>query len=50
MKDVAPIDGQATAGLVYQILPNAEIDFGCNFGLTRSAPDLQPFTGFAFRF
>ncbi|MGI9088079.1 MAG: transporter [Chthoniobacterales bacterium] len=38
------------AGLVYQIRPNAEIDFGCNFGLTKSAPDFQPFTGFAFRF
>lgn len=37
-------------GLVFQILPNAEIDFGCNFGLTDAAPDYQPFVGFSFRF
>ena len=37
------------AGLVYQILPNAEIDLGCNFGLSDDAPDYQPFTGFSFR-
>lgn len=36
-------------GLVYQILPNAEVDFGCNFGITDAAPDYQPFTGFSFR-
>ncbi len=38
------------AGLVYQILPNATIDAGCNFGLTEAAPDYQPFVGFSFRF
>ena len=38
------------AGLVYQILPNAEVDIGCNFGLTEAAPDYQPFVGFSFRF
>ena len=37
-------------GLVYQILPNAEIDLGCNFGVTNAAADFQPFTGFSFRF
>jgi hypothetical protein len=37
-------------GLVYQILPNAEIDCGCNFGITEAAPDYQPFVGFGFRF
>ncbi len=37
-------------GLVYQVLPNAEIDLGCNFGVTDDAPDYQPFTGFSFRF
>ncbi len=37
-------------GLVFQILPNAEIDFGCNFGLTDAAPDYQPFVGFSVRF
>ncbi|MBA3961120.1 MAG: transporter [Chthoniobacterales bacterium] len=37
-------------GLIYQILPNAEIDLGCNFGVTDAAPDYQPFVGFSFRF
>jgi hypothetical protein len=54
--DVANTDSEGTnpayidAGLVYQILPNAEIDRGCNFGITAAAPDYQPFTGFSFRF
>ncbi|MEO6870694.1 MAG: hypothetical protein ABI233_00570 [Chthoniobacterales bacterium] len=38
------------AGLVYQILANAEVDLGCNFGLTNAAPDYQPFVGVSFRF
>lgn len=38
------------AGLVFQISPNAEVDLGCNFGLTEAAPDYQPFVGFSVRF
>ncbi len=37
-------------GLEYQILPNAEVDFGCNFGVTQAANDYEPFTGFSFRY
>lgn len=37
-------------GLVFQILPNAEVDFGCNFGVTDAASDYQPFVGFSVRF
>ncbi len=37
-------------GLVYQIAPNVALDLGCNFGLTRAAPDFQPFTGLSIRF
>jgi hypothetical protein len=54
--DVANTSGDASnaayidAGLVYQIFPNAEIDLGCNFGVTDAATDFQPFTGFSFRF
>jgi len=54
--DVANTDSEGSnaayidAGLVYEILPNAEIDLGCNFGITAAAPDYQPFTGFSFRF
>lgn len=53
--DVATADSGTThaayldAGLVYQILPNATIDAGCNFGITDAAPDYQPFVGFSFR-
>lgn len=50
---VAHEDGSHAAfidtGLVYQILPNAELDIGCNFGITEAAPDYQPFVGFSFR-
>jgi outer membrane putative beta-barrel porin/alpha-amylase len=42
--------GFIDTGLVYQIRPNAEVDFGCNFGVTEAAPDYQPFAGFSFRF
>jgi hypothetical protein len=37
-------------GFVYQILPNAEVDLGCHFGITEAAPDYQPFAGFSVRF
>jgi hypothetical protein len=37
-------------GLVYQVFPNADVDFGCNFGVTDAANDYEPFTGFSFRF
>ena len=29
---------------------NVQFDFGCNFGVTKSAPDFQPFVGFSIRF
>lgn len=44
------VSAYVDTGLVYQILPNAEIDLGCNFGVTDAAADFQPFTGFSFRF
>ncbi len=37
-------------GLLYFIGKNAEVDIGCNFGVTRAAPDFMPFTGFSVRF
>ena len=47
-------DSQVTAtvngGLLYFIGKNAEIDIGCNFGVTRAAPDFNPFAGFSVRF
>ena len=46
----APVSGQVETGLVYNVLPNVEVDLGCYFGVTRAAPDFQIFTGFSFRY
>ena len=42
--------GQFDLGLTYALGPNAQLDLGCNFGVTHSAPDYQPFIGFSRRF
>ena len=44
------VDGEVDTGLLYYIGKNAEVDFGCNFGVTRAAPDFEPFAGFSVRF
>ena len=45
-----PWQGQVDVGWTYAIGENAQVDCGCNFGVTRSAPDFGPFAGFSFRF
>lgn len=42
--------GQVDAGLTYGLSDNVQLDAGCNFGITRSAPDYQPFVGVSRRF
>lgn len=42
--------GQFDAGLTYALDANTQFDLGCNFGLTKSAPDYQPFVGISRRF
>lgn len=42
--------GQVDLGLTYALGPNAQLDLGCNIGVTRSAPDYQPFIGLSRRF
>ena len=42
--------GQADGGLTYGLNANTQLDLGCNFGLTDSAPDLNPFVGLSLRF
>ena len=37
-------------GFLYYIGENMEVDFGCNFGVTRTAADFMPFTGLTVRF
>ena len=41
---------QADVGLTYAVTDDIQLDCGCNFGLTRSAPDFQPFAGITIRF
>lgn len=48
--DGAPWVAQFDAGLTYGLTENLQLDCGCNFGLTRSAPDYQPFVGVSVRF
>lgn len=42
--------GQFDAGLTFALSENQQLDVGCNFGVTKSAPDYQPFVGFSFRY
>jgi len=42
--------GQVDLGFTYAIHRNVRLDLGCNFGVTRSAPDYQPFLGLSWRY
>lgn len=42
--------GQLDIGFTYALKPNVQLDAGCNFGVTKSAPDYQPFIGIAYRY
>lgn len=42
--------GQFDTGLTFALSDNRQLDLGCNFGVTKSAPDFQPFVGFSFRY
>lgn len=42
--------GQFDVGLTYAVNADTQLDFGCNFGITRAAPDYQPFVGVSRRF
>jgi hypothetical protein len=42
--------GQIDVGFTYALNENMQFDFGCNFGVTESAPDFNPFIGLSFRF
>lgn len=45
-----PWQGQVDLGFTYGIGEHMQLDLGCNFGVTRSAPDYNPFLGFTVRF
>jgi hypothetical protein len=41
---------QADVGFTYAVTGDIQLDCGCNFGLTKSAADFQPFAGISIRF
>jgi len=45
-----PWQGQADCGFTYSLSRDVQLDLGCNFGVTRSAPDYQPFVGLSVRY
>jgi len=42
--------GLADGGVTYAVTENIQLDAGCNFGVTASAPNYQPFVGLSVRF
>lgn len=42
--------GQVDTGVTFALTDNIQLDCGCNFGVTKSAPDFQPFAGLSVRF
>ncbi len=48
--DGEPWMGTADLGLTYAVTDNLQLDAGINFGVTRSAPDINPFLGLGCRF
>lgn len=42
--------GTIDVGLTYGVTENIQLDCGCNFGVTRSADDFNPFAGISMRF
>ncbi len=51
---VSPVEdggwlGQVDVGFTYAVNEDVQLDFGCNFGVTKSAPDFNPFIGLSWR-
>lgn len=42
--------GQLDIGFTYALNDTTQLDFGCNFGVTKAAPDYNPFIGISRRF
>jgi hypothetical protein len=42
--------GQFDVGLTFAVSRNMQLDAGCNFGVTKSAPDYNPFVGLSYRY
>jgi Putative MetA-pathway of phenol degradation len=48
--DASPWQATLDGGFTYMLTENVQLDLGCNFGITESAPDLQPFVGVTYRY
>lgn len=48
--DSAPWEGTVDGGFTFALNENTQFDIGCNVGVTRSAPDVQPFIGVTYRY
>lgn len=46
----SPWVGQFDFGFTYALSDDIQFDAGCNLGVTRSAPDVQPFLGLSVRY
>jgi hypothetical protein len=42
--------GMVDVGFTYPLTDNIQLDYGCNFGVTRAAEDFNPFVGISMRF
>jgi hypothetical protein len=42
--------GTADFGVTYELTPNIQLDAGINIGVTKAAPDFNPFVGLSWRF
>jgi len=42
--------GQMDVGWTYAVRDTVQLDWGCNFGLTATAPSVRPFAGLSLRF
>ena len=49
-EDAIDWQGFWNVGFTYTINANTQLDCGCNFGVTDSAPDYNPFFGLSFRY
>jgi hypothetical protein len=48
--DGTPWAGTVDGGITFALTENVQLDVGCNFGVTESAPDVQPFLGLTYRY
>jgi hypothetical protein len=43
-------EGTVDVGFTYAFTPDIQLDWGCNFGVTRAAADYNPFLGLSYRY